>query len=216
MSHTSLRLAAGLLALGFLAAGSPAAAQGTSGDTPADMPGATPASPSDEGAAPEAPTGPRIVIETARGTITIQTFPEDAPKTVARITQLVGQGFYDGVTFHRVVPGFVVQGGDPTGTGRGGSGQKIPAEFNQRKHVTGTVAMARAQDPNSADSQFYITLSPQPHLDGKYTVFGQVIDGMDAVRAIRQGDVMTHVTVQRPEAAAPGVPAPPAAVTTEP
>lgn len=193
MRSTVLRLAAGLLALGLAAAESPAAAQGDGGVLPA-------APPAGGEAAPEAtPTGPLIVIETARGTITIQTFPEDAPKTVARIIELAGSGFYDGLAFHRVVPGFVVQGGDPTGTGRGGSGRTIPAEFNQRQHVAGTVAMARAQDPNSADSQFYITLGREPHLDGKYTVFGQVIDGMDAVRAIRQGDVMTHVTVRRQE-----------------
>jgi len=201
MRSTVLTLTAGLLALGLAAAGTPAAAQ------------MAPAPPSglamDEGAAlPEAPpAGPVLVIETAHGTITIQTYPEDAPKTVARITGLAEAGFYDGLTFHRVVPGFVVQGGDPTGTGRGGSGQTIPAEFNTRKHLPGTVAMARAQDPNSADSQFYIALTPQPHLDGKYTVFGQVTAGMDAVRAIRQGDVMVHVTVRRQEASE--TPAPP-------
>jgi len=184
-----LTIAAGLLATGLLAAGSPAVAQNPS-ESLMDM-----------GDTPEAaPTGPQIVIETVHGKITIQTYPEDAPKTVARITQLAESGFYDGVTFHRVAPGFVVQGGDPTGTGRGGSGQNLPAEFNDRKHVEGTVAMARATDPNSADSQFYITLSPQPHLDGKYTVFGQVIGGMDAVRKIQRGDAMVHVTVVRPDA----------------
>lgn len=189
MRPNVLTIAAGLLAAGFLAAGSPAVAQNPS-ESLMDM-----------GDTPEAaPTGPQIVIETVHGEITIQTYPEDAPKTVARITELAAAGFYDDVTFHRVVPGFVVQGGDPTGTGRGGSGQNLPAEFNARKHVEGTVAMARATDPNSADSQFYITLSPQPHLDGKYTVFGQVIDGMDAVRKIRQGDAMVHVTVVRPDA----------------
>jgi peptidyl-prolyl cis-trans isomerase B (cyclophilin B) len=207
MRSTVLPLAAGLLALGLAVAGSPAAAQGgaDAGSGAAAGAGATPAAPAGEAAAapeaaPEAaPTGPLLVIETAHGTITIQTFPEDAPKTVARITELAEAGFYDGLTFHRVVPGFVVQGGDPTGTGRGGSGKTIPPEFNQRQHVAGTVAMARTQDPNSADSQFYITLAREPHLDGKYTVFGQVIDGMDAVQAIRQGDTMVHVTVRRQE-----------------
>jgi len=142
------------------------------------------------------PAGPVLEIETQRGVITVQTYPGDAPKTVARITELARSGFYDGVTFHRVVPGFVVQGGDPTGTGRGGSGRNLPAEFNDRKHVAGTVAMARAQDPDSADSQFYITLGPQPSLDGKYTVFGLVIDGMATARALKVGDVMMHVTVR--------------------
>jgi len=131
MRSIVLRLAAGLLALGLAAAGSPAAARAE---------GAAPAPSGAGGGVPEAaPTGPLIVIETARGTITIQTFPEDAPKTVARITELAASGFYDGLTFHRVVPGFVVQGGDPTGTGRGGSGKTIPAEFNRRQHVAGTV-----------------------------------------------------------------------------
>jgi cyclophilin family peptidyl-prolyl cis-trans isomerase len=154
---------------------------------------------------PPAPPGsPVIVIQTTYGPVTIETFPDAAPKTVARITELIRQGFYDGLTFHRVVPGFVVQGGDPTGTGRGGSGQKIPAEFNDHKHVPGTVAMARTDDPNSADSQFYISLARSPHLDGKYTVFGQVIDGMDAVRRIRVGDKMLRVTVQ--EGARPATP----------
>jgi peptidyl-prolyl cis-trans isomerase B (cyclophilin B) len=193
MRSTVLRLAAGLLALGFTVAESPAAAQ--EGNPAPVLPGG------DGMAMPEAPpAGPQLVIETTHGTITIQTYPEDAPRTVARITELASSHFYDGLTFHRVVPGFVVQGGDPTGTGRGGSGQTIPAEFNDREHVAGTVAMARAQDPNSADSQFYIALGRQPHLDGKYTVFGQVVDGMDAVRAIRRGDVMVHVTVRAPEA----------------
>ncbi len=138
--------------------------------------------------------GPQITIETKHGTIVIDTFPDAAPKTVARITELARSGFYDGVVFHRVVPGFVVQGGDPTGTGRGGSGQNLPAEFNDRKHKVGTVAMARASDPNSADSQFYIALDRLPSLDHKYTVFGQVKKGMKAVRKIQKGDKMLRVT----------------------
>jgi peptidylprolyl isomerase len=150
-----------------------------------------------------APAGPVFVIETSYGPVTIQTFPQDAPRTVARITELIRQGFYDGLTFHRVEPGFVVQGGDPEGTGRGGSGQKIPAEFNARKHVPGTVAMARTSDPNSADSQFYIALARLPHLDGQYTVFGQVIEGMDAVRKIRRGDPMLRVYLKEAGPAAP-------------
>lgn len=135
-------------------------------------------------------------IETTYGNIEIELYPEDAPKTVARIKELVGKGFYDGLSFHRVVPDFVVQGGDPRGDGTGGSGQNLPAEFNSRQHVEGTVAMARAADPNSADSQFYIALARLPHLDRNYTVFGQVTKGMDAVKKIKIGDKMIKVTLK--------------------
>ena len=134
-----------------------------------------------------------LTIETQHGAIEIELYPEDAPKTVARIQELAKKGFYDGLTFHRVVPGFVVQGGDPVGDGTGGSGVKLKAEFNARPHVEGTLSMARAQDPNSADSQFYICLGRHPHLDKNYTVFGQVTKGMDAVKKIRQGDKMLKV-----------------------
>lgn len=137
-----------------------------------------------------------LELETDYGKVEIELYPNDAPKTVARIKELVGKGFYDGLTFHRVVPGFVVQGGDPSGNGTGGSGQNLEAEFNSRQHVEGTVAMARAQDPNSADSQFYISLGRHPHLDNQYTVFGQVVSGMDAVKQIKQGDKMKKVTTK--------------------
>lgn len=137
-----------------------------------------------------------MVIETTYGNVEIELFPQDAPKTVARMKELAKQGFFNGLAFHRVVPGFVVQGGDPRGDGTGGSGQNLPAEFNSRQHVEGTVAMARAADINSADSQFYISLGRHPHLDGQYTVFGQVKKGMDAVKQIKQGDKMVKVTVQ--------------------
>jgi cyclophilin family peptidyl-prolyl cis-trans isomerase len=137
-----------------------------------------------------------LKIETEYGTIDIELYPKEAPKTCARIAELAQKGFYNGVVFHRVVPGFVVQGGDPTGTGTGGSGQKLPAEFNAHKHVEGTVAMARTSDPDSADSQFYIALGTIPHLDGSYTVFGQVTKGMDAVKKIKQGDKMVKVTAE--------------------
>src|SRR5690606_13558453 len=100
-------------------------------------------------------------IRTEHGVIRFRFYSEDAPNTVKRIVELINQGFYDGLKFHRVIPGFVVQGGDPQGIGVGGSGQNLKAEFNQRKHVEGTVAMARAADPDSADSQFYIALGPQ-------------------------------------------------------
>ena len=137
-----------------------------------------------------------MVIETQHGNIEVELYPNDAPKTVARIKELVGQGFYNNLTFHRVVPGFVVQGGDPKGDGTGGSGKNLPAEFNAREHVEGTVAMARAMDPNSADSQFYISLGRHPHLDRQYTVFGMVTKGMDAVKKIKIGDKMTKVSLK--------------------
>lgn len=137
-----------------------------------------------------------LKIETTYGSVEIELYSQDAPKTVARISELVRKGFYDGLTFHRVVPGFVVQGGDPRGDGTGGSGMNLPAEFNARKHEEGTLSMARATDPNSADSQFYISLGRHPHLDGNYTVFGKVTQGMEAVKKIKQGDKMVKVSVQ--------------------
>jgi len=139
---------------------------------------------------------PVVTIEMEKGgKIVFEMYPDSAPKTVAQITALIQKGFYNGLTFHRVVPGFVIQGGDPNGNGSGGSGKNIPAEFNSRKHLKGTVAMARAQDPNSADSQFYICLGPQPFLDNQYTVFGQVTEGQDVVDKVKVGDVMKKVTV---------------------
>lgn len=137
-----------------------------------------------------------VVMETTKGTIEYKFYPKDAPKTVKRMVELIQKGFYNGLTFHRVVPGFVIQGGDPEGTGMGGSGQKLSAEFNSRKHVLGSVAMARSQDPNSADSQFYIALAEIPHLDGSYTVYGKVISGLDVVQKIAMGDKMTKVTLK--------------------
>lgn len=137
-----------------------------------------------------------VIISTDKGPIRFKFYPTDAPNTVKRMIQLINSGFYNGLTFHRVEPGFVIQGGDPLGNGTGGSGQKLKAEFNNRKHLEGTVAMARASDPDSADSQFYITLSQTPHLDHSYTVFGQVIEGMDVVRKIQVGDKMTSVIIE--------------------
>lgn len=136
------------------------------------------------------------VITTNKGVVRFKFYPQDAPNTVNRIIELIQQDFYDGLTFHRVVPGFVVQGGDPQGTGMGGSGQRLKAEFNQRRHVEGTVAMARAADPDSADSQFYIALGTQPHLDRNYTVFGQVVEGMDVVKKLQPGDKMLNVRIE--------------------
>ncbi len=140
--------------------------------------------------------GPRVLIETDRGKLSIELFPDVAPKTVARFTELVKKGFYNGLTVHRVVPKFLIQGGDPSGDGTGGSGQTIPAEFNERKHQAGTVGMARTKDPDSADSQFYICLEPQPFLDGKYTVFGQVVEGLDLLPKFQEGDVMRKVSLK--------------------
>jgi cyclophilin family peptidyl-prolyl cis-trans isomerase len=136
-----------------------------------------------------------VTLNTTEGVIKFKFYPKDAPQTTARIIQLIQQGFYNGLTFHRVVPDFVVQGGDPTGTGAGGSGQNIPAEFNNRHHLEGTVAMARASDPNSADSQFYICLTPQPRLDHQYTVFGQTVEGMDIARKIKVGDKINSAVI---------------------
>lgn len=139
---------------------------------------------------------PYAIIETEKGRIVIELFPEVAPKTVANFIKLAEQGFYNGLTWHRVVPGFVIQGGDPLGNGTGGPGYTIEAEFNNKKHIKGTVAMARASDPNSAGSQFYITLAPQPHLDGNYTVFGQTVEGLDVPEKIVQGDHMQKITIE--------------------
>jgi peptidyl-prolyl cis-trans isomerase A (cyclophilin A) len=128
---------------------------------------------------------PIVVVETNMGTFEIELFPDVAPKTVENFLTLTNKGFYNGLTFHRVIKGFVIQGGDPNGNGTGGPGYTIPAEFSTLKHETGTVAMARrGDDINSAGSQFYICLAPQPALDGKYTIFGRVSSGMDVVMKI--------------------------------
>ena len=122
------------------------------------------------------------------GRVVIELDPSVAPKHVARIKELTRQGFYDGVKFHRVIAGFMAQTGDPTGTGMGGSGKKLPAEFNQTPHVRGTVSMARAMDPNSADSQFFICFDDARFLDGQYTAFGHVTQGMEFVDMIKKGE----------------------------
>ncbi len=136
------------------------------------------------------------VISTDRGLIKYRFYPKHAPNTVARVIELISQGFYNGLTFHRVEPGFVIQGGDPKGTGTGGSGKKLKAEFNNRKHVAGTLSMARTADPDSSDSQFFICLAPFPHLDGQYTTFGLVVEGLDVAKAIQKGDKMNAVWVE--------------------
>ncbi len=136
------------------------------------------------------------VIQTTQGTIKALLYPKDAPITVQNFVRLSLLGFYDGLTFHRYVPDFVIQGGDPTGTGRGNAGYTIPLEVSEKKHVEGALGMARARDPNSGSCQFYITLRPTPHLDGHYTVFGRVIEGMDVVKKLRQGDKILRIDIE--------------------
>ena len=129
-----------------------------------------------------------LILETTKGPIQIELRPDLAPTHVARIKELVGEGFYDGVAFHRVIDGFMAQTGCPQGTGTGGSGQKLKAEFSKEKHVRGTVSMARAQNPDSGDSQFFICFEDSESLDGRYTVWGKVMAGMENVDKIKRGE----------------------------
>ncbi len=180
---------------------------------PAEAPAVEPVA--EEPSEPEI-TGPvTIVLETAKGTIEFETFPEEAPKTVERILSLVQRGFYRGQRFHRVVPGFVIQIGDPKtrdmtqqdrwGRPPAGSGTPIGvAEISQkRNHTHGAVAMAHAGDPTMADSQFYITMGPKPQLDGDYTVFGQVTSGLEIVDEIEVGDAIGNMYVKEEEGTEP-------------
>ena len=139
----------------------------------------------------------RATIETPRGTITLDLDARNAPKTVNNFVTLARDGFYDGLTFHRVISNFMVQGGDPTGTGSGGPGYTFEDETrgNPNTHDRGVISMANA-GPNTNGSQFFITHSPQPHLNGRHTVFGKVAEGLDVVDAIRQGDTMDSVTIE--------------------
>lgn len=137
-----------------------------------------------------------VRIATDRGDIVVQLFPDDAPVHAAAFLKLVESGFYDGLTFHRVEPGFVVQGGDPSGDGTGGPGYQLKAEFNARPHERGTLAMARASNPDSAGSQFYLCLGDAGFLDGQYTVFGTMTQGFDVLDAIRRGDSMRKLTIE--------------------
>lgn len=132
--------------------------------------------------------GQTLLLETSQGQVEIKMLPELAPKHVARITELASNGFYDGIIFHRVIPGFMAQTGDPDGTGMGGSGQKLEAEFTDYEYRDGTVGMARSMNPNSGDSQFFICFEGCGHLTGQYTVWGQVERGMDTVRKIAIGE----------------------------
>jgi peptidylprolyl isomerase len=127
-------------------------------------------------------------METTKGEVVIEMRPDLAPGHVARIKELVRDGFYDGLKFHRVIEGFMAQTGCPRGTGTGGSGKKLPAEFSAERHQRGTVSMARSQDPNSGDSQFFICFADAPWLNKQYTVWGRVVDGMDTVDAINRGE----------------------------
>ena len=138
----------------------------------------------------------QVTIETSRGSIGLELFPAHAPQTVNNFLFLARDGFYDGVSFHRVIANFMVQGGDPTGSGRGGPGYRFADEFkgNPLRHERGVISMANA-GPDTNGSQFFITHGPQPHLDGRHTVFGKVTSGMDVVDAIEQGDRMIRVTV---------------------
>ena len=130
-----------------------------------------------------------LIVETSKGTVTIELRPDLAPNHVARIKELARENFYDGVVFHRVIDDFMAQGGDPTGTGTGGSDKpNLAAEFSQEKHIRGTCSMARSMDPNSANSQFFICFTEAPWLDGQYTVWGQVVDGMDSVDQFARGE----------------------------
>ena len=159
-------------------------------------------------AAPTKPTGDELRtladeaktaqarIHTAKGDIVFKFYPGDAPQHSAAFIKLSRSGFYDGLTFHRVEPGFVIQGGDPSGNGTGGPGYTLDAEFSDQPHLRGTVAMARSSNPNSAGSQFYICLDDAPFLNKNYTVFGHVIEGQNVVEQIRPGDVMETVTIE--------------------
>jgi peptidylprolyl isomerase len=129
-----------------------------------------------------------LYLDVPAGRVVIEMRPDLAPKHVARIKELVRRGFYDGIVFHRVIDGFMAQTGDPKGNGTGGSGQNLPAEFSKEKHLRGTVSMARAQSPDSADSQFFICFAPAPFLDGKYTIWGKVTSGMEFIDKIKKGE----------------------------
>ena len=158
------------------------------------VPAANPAIPADVKL--EKATNPVIKISTQKGDMILELFPDVAPKHVESMLNLINKGFYNGLNFHRVVPHFVIQGGCPKGDGTGGPGYNLKQEFNKRPHLKGTLAMARAGHPDSAGSQFYICLEPQPYLDGQYTVFGQLRSGHDVPEKIVQGDKMTITILQ--------------------
>jgi len=140
-----------------------------------------------------------LYMDVPAGRVVIEMRPDLAPATVAQIKALARRGFYDGLTFHRVIDGFMAQTGDPKGDGTGGSGHPLKAEFSNENHVRGTVSMARTSDPNSADSQFFIMFAPAPSLDGKYTIWGMVVSGIDNVDKIKKGDPARNGAVTNPD-----------------
>lgn len=140
----------------------------------------------------------KAVIETDKGNIVIELFDKDAPNTVDNFESLINKGFYDGLKFHRVIPGFVAQGGCPYGTGTGGPGYNIKCEINPNKHLRGSLSMAHA-GRDTGGSQFFICYDAFPHLDGVHTVFGKVMEGMDVVDSIKQGEKMNKVYIQQDE-----------------
>jgi len=135
------------------------------------------------------------IIETEKGNLLLELFAKDVPITVNNFVFLAGEGFYDGTTFHRVIPGFMAQGGDPTGTGRGGPGYKFDDEFAEHTHVAGALSMANS-GPNTNGSQFFITYTPQHGLDGKHSVFGQLIEGMDVLEKLENGDIIKRIVIE--------------------
>jgi len=141
-----------------------------------------------------------LYLDLKDGRVTIELRPDLAPKHCARIKELAREGFYDGIVFHRVIDGFMAQAGDPTGTGYGGSGTNIDAEFSDEPHIEGSCSMARSMDPNSADSQFFLCFDRAPHLDNQYTFWGQIIDGMEHVHAIKKGSPFDNGSVEDPDA----------------
>ena len=140
-----------------------------------------------------------LILETTKGRAVIALRPDLAPQHVARIKELARKGFYDGIVFPRVIDGFMAQTGDPTGTGMGGSGKKLKAEFSSAPHIRGTLSMARAQDPDSADSQFFICFAPAQFLDRQYTVWGRVVEGMEFVDMIKKGSQSRNGQVTDPD-----------------
>ncbi len=140
-----------------------------------------------------------LFLDLKDGRVVIELRPDLAPNHVARIKELVRQGYYDGLKFHRVIDGFMAQTGCPQGTGTGGSGHKLKGEFSRERHVRGTCSMARAASPDSADSQFFIMFDTSPHLDGKYSIWGQVVEGMDLVDNIKKGSSLRNGAVEDPD-----------------
>ncbi len=140
-----------------------------------------------------------LYLDLTYGRVVIEMRPDLAPKHVEQIKRLAREKFYDGIVFHRVIAGFMVQGGDPTGTGTGGSGHKLPAEFSNEPHVRGVTSMARSSDPDSADSQFFLMLGDSPFLDGKYTVWGKIVEGLKFIDHIKKGDQANNGMVDDPD-----------------